>query len=66
MGQIVLYEGNGGSQDIVQTFEDTAGQNTRVSPNDEARSLKLLNVQAGTVITVFDDKKENFKDDFCI
>lgn len=66
MGQIVLYEGNGGSQDIVQAFEDIPGQNSRVNPNDEARSLKLLDVRSGAVIRVFDDGNGSTQDDFCV
>jgi hypothetical protein len=66
-GHIVLYEGNGGSQDIVRTYTYTdTGLATKVRPNDEARSLKLLNVRAGAVITVYDDKKGSTRDDFCV
>ena len=65
MGQIVFYEGNGGSQDIVTTFSDNPGQDRRV-PNDEARSVKLLNVRVGTVISVFDAKNGSQNDDFCV
>lgn len=66
MGQIVFYEGNGGSQDIVTTFSDNPGQDRRVNPNDEARSVKLLDVRAGTVISVFDAKNGSQTDDFCV
>lgn len=66
MGQIVLYEGNGGSQDIVQTFQDKPGQNRRVSPNDEAKSARLLAVRPGTVITVYDSPDGKLDDDFCV
>ncbi len=65
MGHIVLYEGNGGSQDIVATFEDAPEQNARV-PNDEARSCKLLNVRAGAIITVYDSPDGSLRDDFCV
>ena len=66
MGQIVLYEGNGGSQDIVQSFQDDAGQNSRVSPNDEARSMKLLQVRVGAVIIVYDSPDGKLNDDYCV
>ena len=66
MGQIVFYEGNGGSQDIVQTVDDTAGQDFRPTQNDEARSAKLLNVRVGCVISVFDHPRGNRTDDFCV
>ena len=66
MGQVVLYEGNGGSQDIVNTYDDAPGLNTRVTPNDEARSLKLLNVRAGAVIIVYDSPDGALNDDYCV
>ena len=66
MGQIVLYEGNGCSQDIVRTYGDEAGQNKKVKPNDEARSVKLLAVRKGAVITVFDSPDGKMDDDFCV
>lgn len=66
MGQIVLYEGNGGSQDIIRTYEDRRGQDVRVKPNDEARSAKLLDVRVGAVITIFDDSSGSAEDDFCV
>jgi hypothetical protein len=65
MGQIVLYEGNGGSQDIVATYTDKAGQNTKVTPNDEARSMKLLDTRVGAVITVYDSPDGVTNDDYC-
>lgn len=61
-----LYEGNNGTQNIVQTFLDTPGQNSRVNPNDEARSLTLLNIRAGAYITVFDSKNRSLNDDYSI
>lgn len=66
VGRIVLYEGNGGSQDIVHTYTDARGQSKRVRPNDEARSLKLFNVRAGAVIVVYDNSDGKRNDDYCI
>jgi hypothetical protein len=66
MGQIVFYEGNGGSQDIVHGTDDTAGQDFRPRQNDEARSVKLLNVRVGCVISVFDHPRGELTDDFSI
>jgi len=68
MGEIVFYEGNGASQDIVITLTDEAGQDKKLKgkQNDEARSTKLLNVRAGCVISVFDDPNAARTDDFCI
>jgi len=64
MGNIVLYEGNGGRQNVVTVFNDRPGQDRRV-PNDEARSAKLLDVRVGALVTVYDDKNGSEKDDFC-
>jgi hypothetical protein len=66
MGQIVLYEGNGCSQAIVKTFEDTPGTNTKFEPGDEARSVRLLAVKPGTIITLYDSKDGKLNDDFCV
>jgi hypothetical protein len=66
MGQIVFYEGNGGSQDIVQSVDDSPGQDFKPRANDEARSVKLLDVRPGCVISVFDSPDGKTNDDFCI
>ncbi len=66
MGQIVLKEGNGCSQDIVNTYDDTPGQNLKVKPNDEARSAQLLAVRVGAIITVYDSPDGKLNDDFCV
>lgn len=60
-GSIVFYEGNGGSQDIVQTINDSPGQNFRPDKNDEARSVVLHNVREGAVIRVFDHPESSTK-----
>ncbi|SEW51466.1 hypothetical protein [Chitinophaga arvensicola] len=66
MGIIVFYEGNNGSQNIVQTVEDTPGQNFRPVKNDEIRSCKLYGVRVGCVITLFDSPDGSMSDDFTI
>lgn len=66
MGIIVFYEGNNGTQNIVQTVEDIPGQNFRPVQNDEIRSLKLYGVRAGCVIKVYDSPDGSTNDDFCI
>jgi hypothetical protein len=66
MGIIVFYEGNNGSQNIVQTVEDTPGQDFRPVKNDEIRSLKLYGVRMGASITVYDSPDGSMSDDFCI
>src|SRR5205823_2408311 len=65
-GLITLYEGNFGTQNIVQTFSDAPRHLTRVHPNDEARSLVLNRVRAGAVITVYDSSSGSTRDDYCI
>lgn len=66
MGKLVFYEGNGGSQEIKQVLSDAPGQDLRASPNDEHRSVKLLNVREGCIISVFDRPDGGTSDDFCI
>ncbi|NML40028.1 hypothetical protein HHL17_22695 [Chitinophaga sp. G-6-1-13] len=66
MGIIVFYEGNNGTQNIVQTVEDTAGQNFRPVKNDEIRSMKLYGVRRDCQITVFDSPDGAMNDDFAI
>ena len=53
MGIIVFYEGNNGTQNIVQTVEDVPGQNFQPVKNDEIRSCKLYGVRAGCEIRIF-------------
>ncbi|MFY0541978.1 hypothetical protein [Nannocystis pusilla] len=66
MGIIAFYEGNNATQNIVQTVEDTPGQDFRPIHNDEIRSLKLYGVRAGAEIRLFDDPNGAMTDDFCI
>jgi hypothetical protein len=66
MGQIVFYEGNGGSQDIVHATDDAPGQDFRPRQNDEARSVKLLNARTGCIVSVFDSPGGSTTDDFCV
>ena len=66
MGRIVFYEGNGASQDVVHTVDDSPGQNFKPKHNDEARSVKLLDVRPGCVIGVYDHTDASTNDDFCI
>ena len=65
MGNITLYEGNGASQNIVNSYSDSPWSG-EVKPNDEARSLKLNNVRAGCKIIVYDRKDAGTSDDYCI
>ena len=66
MGIIVFYEGNNGTQNIVQTVEDTPGQNFRPVKNDEIRSAKIYGVRQGCEIGVYDSPDGATNDDFCI
>ena len=66
MGLITFYEGNGASQNIVQTVNDNPGQNFRPVKNDEIRSAKLQDVRPGCVIKVYDDPSGSTGDDWCI
>ncbi len=64
MGWIVLYEGNGATQDIVDNLTDEWGQSVRPRQNDEARSALLVDVRPGTKITLFDNSKGDRRDDW--
>ncbi|MCY1007191.1 hypothetical protein OV079_16835 [Nannocystis pusilla] len=66
MGIIAFYEGNNGTQNLIQTVEDTPGQDFRPVQNDEIRSLKLYGVRAGAEIRLYDDPNGATTDDFCI
>ncbi|MBO9730746.1 MAG: hypothetical protein J7623_19040 [Chitinophaga sp.] len=66
MGIIVFYEGNNGTQNIVQTVEDTPGQNFRPVKNDEIRSCKLYGVRPGCEIMAYDSPDGSTSDDFTI
>jgi hypothetical protein len=67
-GVLSFYEGNGGRQNKVCDLG--AGRatinfkNHRECDNDEARSLVLQNVRAGTVVRVFDDPGCKRSDDW--
>jgi len=68
---IVFYEGNGGSQNIVCTLSRPEGgytnfKNNRNCGNDEARSVKLIEVPAGSEIKVYDDPNGSTRDDYTV
>lgn len=63
-GTITLYEGNGGQQDTLGSYSDRPDFAGRVSPNDEARSLKLSEVAPFTIITVYDSPDAAADDDY--
>lgn len=66
MGIIVFFEGNNGTQNIVQTIEDNPGQNFKPVQNDTIRSAKIYSVRPGCEIRVFDSDNGGTDDDFCI
>jgi len=66
MGIIVFYEGNNGSGHIVQTVEDTPGQNFKPNHNEAIRSAKLYGVRAGCELSMFDSPDGSTHDNFCI
>ena len=65
-GTITLYEGNGGQQDVVAVYPDRPDISQRVSPNDEARSAVLNEVQPLTKITIYDDPDGAEDDDYTV
>ncbi len=73
---IALYEGNGASQDFLCEFDDEVegswnftSKSRRLArcPNNEARSLFLINARPGTEIRVYDRSDGDInKDDWAI
>lgn len=67
-GVLSFYEGNDGRQNKVCDLASAHGQvkfkGHRECDNDEARSLVLQNVRAGTVVRVFDDPSCKRSDDW--
>jgi hypothetical protein len=71
LGGLVFREGNRCSQDIVGETNYFPGQRlnlrrTHFWENEEARSLQLERVRAGTVIRVFDDSGGSKDDDYAV
>lgn len=65
-GSLVFYEGNNATQKNIAVELDYPNYTTRIIPNDEARSLLLVGVRAGAVITLYDSKSWSTGDDYCV
>src|SRR5262245_8900359 len=71
-GTIDFFEGNLGKKDKIGTVSDEPRQYDLSRPespvkNNEARSLKLNSVKAGTIITLCDDDEgRQAKGDYCV
>ena len=72
-GTIDFFEGNNGKQDKIGTVSDESGRGYNLKDegapvkDDEARSVVLNVIKAGTTITVYDDAKgREGKSDYCI
>lgn len=62
-----FYEGNAATQSMVCNLADTPATislKNHPCPNDEIRSVKLLNVKKGTVLRVFDNEDGKLEDDW--
>jgi len=55
-----------GSDRFLRGKRRKPGQDFRPRQNDEARSVKLLNVRTRSVISVFDSPSGSTTDDFCV
>lgn len=64
-GTIIFYEGNWGTQDIVQTVDD-GSKNFKPNKNDEIRSLEIQVVKVGCKIIVYDNPSGKTNDDWCV
>ena len=63
----VFYEGNAATQSMLCNLADapaTISLKNHPCPNDEIRSVKLLNVKKGTVLRVFDNEDGKLEDDW--
>jgi len=68
---IVFYEGNGASQNIVCTLSHPHGESLNFKKsgdcdNDEARSVKLIEVPADSEIKVYDNPDGSTGDDYTV
>ncbi len=68
-GTILLFEGNGCTQDVVGETDASVPQianfkQTRAFENDETRSLLLTDIPSGIVIRLLDDPDGNMSDDW--
>jgi len=68
---IVFYEGNGASQNIVCTLSHSHGESLNFKKsgdcdNDEARSVKLIEVPADSEIKVYDNPDGSTGDDYTV
>ena len=66
MGIIAFYQGLDGSGKIIQTIEDSRGQNFRPGSNGEISSAKLYSVMADFMIIVYASPEGSENEDFCI
>ena len=55
--RVIFYEGNNGTQDIVAEFDYS--YKGRLWPNDEARSVELINLPKGSYVVVYDQPSSN-------
>jgi hypothetical protein len=71
-GRLFFKEGQHGDQNIVVDITDAPGQfysltaEHPIGQNDEARSLVLVNVRPGAVITVYNDSNGSAGKDYCV
>jgi hypothetical protein len=70
-GRFIFYEGNdltqamlGDVSDCFATFHKLKELNLANVPNDEARSVQMLNVKAGTTLIVYDSPDCSTDDDW--
>jgi hypothetical protein len=66
-GSITFYEGNSGTQNVVCILKSYIDQTISggTCEHDEARSLKLTDVEQGTKIWLYDDPDCTTADDYC-
>ena len=65
MGMIAFYEGNNGTESLVQSVDDNPGQDFQ-PVKAEIRSLRLFNVRGRCRIRIFDAADGALSNEFCI
>ncbi|MGF6848860.1 hypothetical protein QFZ51_004095 [Chitinophaga sp. W3I9] len=65
MGMIAFYEGNNGTESLVQTVNDNPGQDFQ-PVKAEIRSLRLFDVRGRCRIRIFDSADGALSNEFCI
>jgi hypothetical protein len=70
MGEIIFYKERNAQGEVLGRMDDGPGQNFNFLrggpvPDDQASSLRLMNVRAGCIIKLYDHPRGSLTDDWC-